>query len=172
MLSRSFRCTNRSPRPWQGSAVKCPQGNRLQMHAAQENINWRGGVERMQQSVMEGAVSAMNGMISNLEKSRVTPAEHDFESTDIYMQSSPSDEAIQTTRLSIKAKASVFRPVTVRCLTLQCSRFCPRLTSAQESHVLAVSCGSGDTWQGIGAVLKPSSRGLQLSGCTSGAVLR
>lgn len=68
----------------------------------------------MQQTVMDSAVSAMNGMISNLERTRVSPAQRSWDDTDSYLQNTPSGEAIETTRLNIKAKASVLRRVTVR----------------------------------------------------------
>jgi hypothetical protein len=87
---------------------------RLQVHAAAKE-SWRGSVERMQQTVMESAVSAMNGMLSSLERTRTTSLpEQQTDNPEIYSPNAPLDKATKTVRLNIKAKASVLRPVRVR----------------------------------------------------------
>lgn len=89
---------------------------RQRAHSSHEN--WRGGVQRLQRSVLEGAVSAMNGMISNLERTKVTPAQKEWDLADKDLQDSSADEALDSLRLNIKAKANVLRPVIVRLLCI------------------------------------------------------
>lgn len=124
---------------------------------------------------MDNAVSAMNRMISSLEKTRVSPAQRSWDDTDIYLQNSPSDEAIETTRININAKASVHRLVTV-CLNFPCPHQ-PSPLQQYARHNTCITCQAylccaGGAWKKLRAVFEPACGGLQLIGPESGRISR